>query len=308
MTTTPDLSVVIVSYNARDLLAACLDSVRASRGARFETFVIDNASRDGSADLVRDRFPDVLLIRNADNVGFARAANQGLSAVSGRHALLLNSDTQFVADALARLVAFMDAHPRAGACGPRLQNPGGTLQPSGRAFPSAIAAALAITPVPRWVRRACADRLERRDYAHACEVDELTGAVLCLRMEAVRQVGLLDEDYFFFGEDVDLCWRLRKGGWSVHYLPSVSVVHHLGGSRDGVDERISLLIQRAYVLLMRKHRPGAAAALVTAWAYVLTLLKAVRRGIPAWRAGGWIAARASWRRHRDELAWLAGGE
>jgi GT2 family glycosyltransferase len=303
----PDLGVVIVSWNRADLLVECLESLAASAGATLETVVVDNASSDDSVARVRARFPAARLIVNERNLGFARAANQGLAVTSARYRLLLNSDTRVERDALARLVAFMDATPRAGACGPRLTHPDGRLQPSGRAFPTPFAAALAITPVPGFVRRWFADPQERRDYAGACEVDELTGAALCVRARALDEVGAFDESYFFFGEDVDLCWRLKRAGWTVHYRPEATVIHHLGGSRRGVDEGISLQIQRAYVLLMRKHRPGAGAAAVTAWAAALTLLKAVRRGLPALLRGGVAALRASWRAHRDELRWLRTG-
>ena len=302
--TAPDVSIIIVSWNTRDLLRDCLRAVEGSAGTATEMIVVDNASSDGSATMVRAEFPGVRTIENPGNRGFAKACNQGLTVARGRYRMLLNSDTRVNPDALARLVAFMDAHPRAGACGPQLRHFDGTLQPSGRAFPTLLAAVIAITPVPMWVRRVTADRFERRDYSRACEVDELTGAALCLRGEALDQVGVLDEDFFFFGEDVDLCWRLHKAGWTVTYLPEALVLHGWGGSRGKVRERTSLLIQRAYVLLMRKHRPGLAPAVVTALSFVLTLLKAVRRALPAWARGGPRAALASLRVHRDELFWL----
>jgi GT2 family glycosyltransferase len=300
----PDVSIVIVSWNTRDLLSDCLQSLRGQAGVSTEVFVVDNDSQDGSASMVAAEFPGVRLIQNQENRGFARASNQGLTFAHGRYRMLLNSDTRVPEGALRRLVAYLDAHPRVGACGPQLRHFDGTLQPTGRAFPTLLASMVAITPVPGWVRRATADRFERRDYGLTCDVDELCGAALILRAEALAQVGLLDEDFFFFGEDVDLCWRLHDAGWRVVYLPEAVIEHGWGGSWRKTRERTSLMIQRAYVLLMRKHRPGFSAAAVTGLSLVLTLLKAVRRAIPAWIRGGSRAAMASLRLHRDELTWL----
>jgi len=302
--TLPDVSVIIVSWNTRDLLRDCLESLRGIAGVPIEVFVVDNDSQDGSATMVASEFPGVRLIQNQENRGFARAVNQGLRFAHGRYRMLLNSDTRAPEGALGRLAAYLDAHPRAGACGPQLRHFDGTLQPTGRAFPTLLASMIAITPVPGWVRRATADRFERRDYAVTCEVDELCGAALMLRTEALTQIGLLDEDFFFFGEDVDLCWRLHDAGWSIGYVPEAVIEHGWGGSWRKTRERTSLMIQRAYVLLMRKHRPGFAAVAVTGLSFVLTLLKAVRRAIPAWIRGGSRAAMDSLRTHRDELYWL----
>jgi len=300
----PDVSIVIVSWNTRDLLRDSLRTLRGSTGVSTELFVVDNGSADGSPSMIADEFPEVRLIRNSENLGFARAANQGLEAARGRYRMLLNSDTRVPESAISKLVEYMDAHPRAGASGPQLRHFDGSLQPTGRAFPTLLAAMIAITPVPTWVRRATADRFERRDYGVTTEVEELCGAALLLRAEALAQTGPLDEDFFFFGEDVDLCWRLRDAGWSVVYVADAVIEHGWGGSWRKTRERTSLYIQRAYVLLMRKHRPGFAAATVTGLSFLLTLLKAVRRAVPAWVRGGRSAALASLRIHRDELLWL----
>ncbi len=302
--TLPDVSIVIVSWNTRDLLRDCLESLRATEDVSVEVFVVDNDSLDGSASTVAAEFPRVRLIRNAENVGFARAANQALRSARGRYRMLLNSDTRVPDAALGRLIMYMDAHSGVGACGPQLRHFDGTLQPTGRAFPTLLASMIAITPVPGWVRRATWDRYERRDYGCTAEVDELCGAALVLRAEALAHVGLLDEAFFFFGEDVDLCWRLRDAGWSVVYLPEAVIEHGWGGSWRKSRERTSLMIQRAYVLLMRKHRSGFAAATVTGLSFLLTLLKAVRRAVPAWFRGGSRAAAETLRMHRDELYWL----
>ncbi len=219
----PDVSIVIVSWNTRDLLQDCLRTLRGSTGVSTEVFVVDNGSADGSPAMIAEEFPGVRLILNPENAGFARAANQGLQEARGRFRMLLNSDTRVPEGAISRLVGYMDAHPRVGACGPQLRHFDGTLQPTGRAFPTLLTAVIAITPVPTWVRRATADRFERRDHGITAEVDELCGAALLLRRDALAQTGPLDEDFFFFGEDVDLCWRLRDAGWGVVYVADAVV-------------------------------------------------------------------------------------
>lgn len=301
----PDLSVVVVSWNTRELLAACLGSLFAAPKPALEVWVVDNGSGDGSREMVARDFPAVRLIANADNLGFARANNQALERARGRHVLLLNSDTRVVDDALARLVAFLDDHPEAGACGPRLLNADGSLQRSGRDFPGFGAAVLALIPLPRALRAALAPRVERRDPERLAEVEDLTGAALCVRRDALDEIGLLDPGFFFFGEDVDLCWRLERAGWKRFYVPEARIVHVLAGSHARRSARTRHLTQRAYVRLMRKHRPGAGAE---AFARFVAALTATRAGLEA--AGRWLAldragAAAVVREAREQLAWLA---
>ena len=297
----PDLSVVIVNWNTRELLSECLRSLDASSGAVFETFVVDNGSADGSMEMVEREHPGARRILNRENLGFARANNQALALALGRYALLLNSDTRVAPGALAILVRFMDDHPRTGACGPRLLNPDGTLQPSGRSFPSALRALAALLPVGAWMRGRLATRLERRDYTLETEVDEVSGAALCLRSAALREVGTLDEGYFLFGEDVDMCWRLRSAGWTVHYVPRAEVTHVWGGSRNAQSERIRQLNRRAWVRLMRKHRPGVAAGAVAAATFALTLAEGMTRAARSRLRGEHAAASSAWRDLREQL-------
>ncbi|MGE5138236.1 MAG: glycosyltransferase, partial [Rudaea sp.] len=249
-------------------------------------------------------FPSVQVIANRTNRGFAAANNQGIEQARGRYLLLLNSDTLAAQDALARLVEFMDAHPGAGACGPQLRNIDGTLQPSGRAFPTTAQAIIALLPMPGGLRRALANPLERRDYGWPTEVDEVSGAALCLRRAAIEQAGRLDEDFVFLGEDVDICWRLHRAGWKVFYVPQAVITHAWGASRARLAERTSLLAQRAYVLLFTKHKPGARATLIRGMAFVLTIMKGVNRTLISLLRGDRRAAIASLRLHLDELAWL----
>ncbi len=299
-----DLSVIITNWNTRELLRQCLESVAASLHVMAEVIVVDNGSGDGSIEMLAADFPKVRVIANRQNRGFAAANNQGLALAQGRYLLLLNSDTLVAPDALTQLVKFMDAHSDAGACGPQLRNQDGTLQPSGRAFPSLLTATIALLPVPSLLRRMTATSMERRDYSQVAAVDEVSGAALCLRREALAQTGGLDEDFFFLGEDVELCWRLHKAGWVVYYVPQAVITHLWGGSRKRLSEQTSLYAQRSFVLLFRKHRPGLPTKLITLLVRVLTLAKAARRIVPVLLHGQRSRARDSWQLYRAELAWL----
>ena len=279
MTTPPDLSVIIVNWNTRDLLAECLRSIadcgqlspqRSEVGLRIpdcgspdrpiyqstnlpvtEVFVIDNASADGSAAMVRERFPWVTLIENAENVGFARANNQGIALATGRCVLLLNPDTVVHPGALATLVAFMDAQPAAGACGARLLNGDGSLQ---------LACHPMLTPGREFWRLLFLDRLwpratyrmEQWDTVTPCRVEVIKGACLLLRREALDQVGLLDESYFMYTEEVDVCCRLAQAGWDLWYVPAAVVTHFGEASSRQVKEAMYLQLYRSKIQFYRK--------------------------------------------------------
>lgn len=298
----PDLSIIIVNWNARELLRKCLLTITIN--PVVEVIVVDNGSTDQSVELVKTEFPEVRLIANRTNRGFAAANNQGICAAIGKYYFLLNSDTEIIGDALAQLVSFMDDHPGVGACGPQLLNADGTLQPSGRSFPTQLQTVAALVPLPRLIRRHLVDDLERRDYQLICPVDEVSGAAMCLRRDALAEVGLLDESFFFFGEDVDLCWRLYQAGWSIYYVPQAQVVHLWGGSRSPRSEQMRLLGQRAYMLLMRKHRPGFATFLLICLAIIATIFKALVRLFSGLRRGDKHAVWNSITLHIKEVRWL----
>lgn len=302
-----DLSIIIVNWNTRDLLAGCLQSVYGERlsvngdqipttdhrspftGYRSpitETIVVDNASTDGSAAMVRERFPWVQLIENRQNVGFARANNQAICHSRGRYVLLLNSDTVVHAGALGRLVAFMEAQPQAGACGPRLLNGDGTLQPSAHPM---------LTPGREFWRLAFLERLwpratyrqESWDTTTPRPVEVIKGACLLLRRAALDQVGLLDDRYFMYTEEVDLCYRLAQAGWGLWRLPQAVVTHFGEASSKQVRAEMYLQLYRSKVQFYRKFggRPRVARykALV-ALAYLPRFLLAAAASLarPAW--------------------------
>ncbi|MDW8319305.1 MAG: glycosyltransferase family 2 protein [Anaerolineae bacterium] len=268
----PDLSIIVVNWNTRDLLAGCLESVIGAqlsatgdqpsagdnrspftvhRSLTTEVIVIDNASTDGSAAMVRERFPWARLMQNGENVGFARANNQGIAAASGRYVALLNPDTVVHPGALEALVAFMDEHPAAAACGPRLLNADGTLQHACHPM---------LTPGRELWRLLFLERLwpcatypmERWDTTTPRPVEVIKGACLVLRRAALDQVGLLDERYFVYTEEVDLCYRLARAGWSLWYVPAAVVTHFGGGSSRQAEEAMYLQLYRSKVQFYRK--------------------------------------------------------
>lgn len=235
----PDLSVIIVSWNVRDLLLRCLQSVyqEESAGLRLEVFVVDNASRDGTVEAVKERFPAVSLIANQHNLGFVKANNQALAQARGRHLLLLNPDTEVRPGALATLVATLDAHAEVGAVGPRLVFGDGSPQSSRRRFPTLATALVESTALQRLFGGSrllrdfyVADRSDEEEQ----NVDWLVGACVMVRREAAEEVGYLDPRFFMYSEELDWCRRLRRAGWQVRYVPGAVVVHHEARSSEQV--------------------------------------------------------------------------
>ena len=225
-----DLSVIVVNWNTRRLLEACLQSVEAARqDLAVDVLVVDNGSTDGSLELVRERFPRDELIANTGNRGYAAANNQAVERARGRYLLLLNSDAEVETAALRTLVAYADDHPEAGVIGPKLLNPDGTLQPSGGRFPTPASTVASLLGLNRLTGRPRYGT--GRDYSVPAEVDEVSGAAMLIRREVIDQVGGLDEGFAWGYEDVDYCLRARRAGWRVHYVPDARVMHHWGGTQ-----------------------------------------------------------------------------
>jgi N-acetylglucosaminyl-diphospho-decaprenol L-rhamnosyltransferase len=259
-----DLSIVIVSWNVRSLLHRCLCSLPPANGS-VEIIVVDNASSDGSAEMVRGEFLQVHLIVNQENRGFTAANNQGLALGRGRTLLLLNPDTEVVGDALATMVQYMDDHPEVGALGPQLRYPDGRLQPSRRRFPTLATGFVESTVIQQW---STDSRTLRRYYmadtaADAVQpVDWVVGACLLVRRQAYEQVGGLDEGYFMYSEELDWCRRIKDAGWAIVYLPTAIVIHHEGKSSDQVVPARHIYFQSSKVRYFRKfHGPFQAQVL-----------------------------------------------
>lgn len=234
-----DVSIVIVSYNTRRVLRDCLSSVSAGcRGVNSETFVVDNASQDDSAGMIRAEFGSIRLIENPTNVGFAAANNQALNLAGGRYVVLLNPDTVLGPGSITTLVRFMDGRPAAGYCGPRLVNGDRSHQPSSRRFPSVFTPAFAMLGLDRrWPTSRHSGSLhgEHGDRGRF-RADWLSGACLMVRRAAIEQVGLLDEGFFMYFEETDWCHRMAEAGWEGWYLGDAEVVHLGGQSVSHGDE------------------------------------------------------------------------
>ncbi|NLS75754.1 MAG: glycosyltransferase family 2 protein [Chloroflexi bacterium] len=265
-----DLSIVVVSWNVRTLLEACLRSVYASLAAAplaGEVIVVDSASADGSAEMVRERYPQALLLAQDENIGFVRANNLGIRRSRGQHILLLNPDTEVVGGALAALWEYLRAHPEVGIVGPKLLNPDGSVQPSRRRFPTLATAFIESTVLQQWFPK---HPLLRRYYVsdrsddETQEVDWVTGACFLVRREAFAGVGLLDEALFMYSEELDWAYRIKGAGWRVAYLPAAQVIHHGGQSSSQVVAAQHIYFQSSKVHFFRKHH-GAAAGEALRW-------------------------------------------
>lgn len=270
------LAVVIVSYNVRDLLARCLESVYAGLGRApdlaAQVWVVENASADGSAEMVRQRFPQARLLVSERNLGFAGGSNlalralglderlepaEGGSAALPEFVLLLNPDTEVQGNALGEMVRFLEGAPRAGAAVPRLEYGDGRFQHSAFRLPSLMQIWFDFFPWPgRWVESPLNGRYPRAlyDAGRPFPVECGLGAAFLVRAEAIRQVGLLDEGFFMYCEEIDWCWRLRRVGWEVYCVPTARIVHHEGQSARQFREEMYVALWRSRFRLYAKHR------------------------------------------------------
>jgi GT2 family glycosyltransferase len=233
---TIDISISIVSYNTRDLLRACLQSLEARHvEVELEIIVVDNGSTDGSAEMVRAEFPKVLLIDAGENPGYGRANNLGLKHANGRHFFVLNSDTEVQPGALRALVDFLDDHPQAGAVTAQLILPDGSIQPSCATDPNLMKVFWEQTYLDRLFpnnKITGGYTMTHWNYDDVREVEQVAGAAVVIRREAWQQIGGFDPAFFMYFEDTDLCIRLRKAGWSIWFLPDARVHHKVGASSD----------------------------------------------------------------------------
>ena len=242
------LSVVIVSYNVRLLLEACLQSVeKALKGINGEIFVVDNHSSDDSVTYLEPRFPDVHFIANKENLGFARANNQAIRQSQAEYVLLLNPDTVVYENTLRDSLAFMDAHPEAGGVGVRMLTRDGDPAPeSRRAVPTPWIAFL------KMIGFSSKYYMSHLPWDQPGQIEVISGAYCMLRHKALDQIGLLDEDFFMYGEDIDLSYRLLKGGWQNWYLP-LDIIHYKGESTQKSSFRYVHVFYQAMLIFFRKH-------------------------------------------------------
>ena len=254
------LSTVIVHYRTLATLPACLRAIALSAAdLEAETVVVDNASGDGVEALLSREFPDVRLLRNDENVGYAGAVNRGIAETRGEFVLVMNPDCTLDPGAVRTLVGHLRAHPRTAIAGPRILNPDGTLEYSARAYPDQLAFLFnRYSLLTRWFpNNPWSRRYLLTDWDHATvrDVDWLSGACLMVRREAIRQVGPMDDRFFMFNEDVDWCRRMNLAGWSVAYVPDARAVHHVGASRKRVAARVIVERHRGMIHYFHKHHP-----------------------------------------------------
>ena len=254
-----DVSVVIVSWNTRDILRECLFSVfEQTQGICFKVVVVDNNSHDGSAEMVSAEFPTVTLIANAENRGFAAACNQGMKAGSARYMLLLNPDTVVLDDAISRCVRYADLHPDVGVVGCQVLENQDRITPTGFSFPSPLNVFLALSGLSRAFPRS---RLFGRpelswwDRHSERDVDVVTGMFMLVRREAITQVGLMDEAYFVYSEEADWCYRFSQAGWRRVFTPSARIVHLDGGAKSTsqASKKMFVQLQKSTMIYHRKN-------------------------------------------------------
>lgn len=276
------ISIIIVSWNVRDLLLRCLTSLRQEADAvETEIIVVDNASQDGTAAAVRAAFPEVRVIANTENRGFTGANNQGLALAGGDCLFLLNPDTEVRPGALLELRRYLAEHPQVGIIGPRLRYPDGSIQPSRRRFPGLLTLFTESTIVQEaWPGLPWFDRfyLADRSPDETQAVDWIVGAAMFVRGEVYAQIGGLDEDFFMYSEELDWCRRAGAAGWQVIYHPAAEVLHHEGRSSGQVVAARHIRFFSSRVRYTRKYHGRLAAASLRAWLLATFVWQWLREG------------------------------
>jgi GT2 family glycosyltransferase len=287
-TVTPDVSVIIVSFNTRDLLRECLHTLkREAQEVSYETIVIDNASEDGSTDMVATEFPEAILLRSRVNFGFGAANNWGFRLARGRYVVLLKADAFLCPGALSKAIEYMEADPDIGLGGARLIGRDGSCQPSGRTFPSVLNNLLTFGGLSTTFSRS--RFLDQEDWAwrdlyESVEVDWVPGAFSIVRREVLEKTGYFDESFFLYYEEVDLCRRIKAKGYSIWHWPDVVVVHPGQASSEAVKPpsipssptQLILWRMRSELLYYRKHHGW-----VSAWLAMQT--ESLKHRLRAWK-------------------------
>ncbi|MBN1764019.1 MAG: glycosyltransferase family 2 protein [Sedimentisphaerales bacterium] len=253
-----DVTIIIVNWNTRDILRDCLKSIYAqTRNITFEVIVVDNASADNSVQMIRTEFPQIILIENADNRGFAAGNNQGLEIARGRYVLLLNPDTIVLEGAIQKTVIFAEQHPKVAVIGIRNDRPGGRLIKNCFQFASVqnlIISSLGLHrlfPQSRFFGR---ERLLWWDYQSVREVDVVAGCCMLVRREAIDRAGMMDEAYFMYGEEMDWCWRFKKAGWKILYYPDARIIHYGGMSAAQNPVEMRAAQQKSFLYFIKKRQ------------------------------------------------------
>lgn len=252
-----DVSIIIVNWNTREIICDCLKSIYdQTNKLDYEVIVVDNASSDDSVEVIKQAYPQVILIENPENRGFAAANNQGMAIAKGRYVLLLNSDTIILDNAIAKTLEFAKIRSDAAVIGCRVLNPDKTLQLTCFMFPSILNMILSTTylykifPNNKFFGR---ERMSWWDRSDDREVDVVTGCFMLVRREAIEQVGLMDERFFMYGEETDWCWRFKQAGWKIMFMPSGYIIHLGGQSSKSVREDMLLQLRMSILHFIKKH-------------------------------------------------------
>lgn len=252
-----DVSIIVVAWNVRDLLYKCLKSIYdQTKNIVFEVIYVDNASEDGSVEMVRKEFSEVKIIENKENEGFVKANNKGIEIAEGRYVLLLNSDTVILDNAIAKTVLFADAHPEAGRVGCRVLQPDGTLQRHCFMCPSILNMLLSVTYLYKVFPRSkffARETMTWWDFDDVREVEAISGCFSLVRREAIEEVGLMDDSYFVYGDDIDWCYRFKKMGWKMMFTPEAEVIHCNGQTTKKMPEKFLLQLFGSRLMFMKKH-------------------------------------------------------
>lgn len=253
-----DVSIIIVSWNTKDVLRSCLTSFYSeTKGFTFEVIVVDNASTDGSTVMVRSKFQSVILIENRVNRGFASANNQGMAIAQGRYMLLLNSDTIVLSNAVAKTLSFADVHPEAAVIACRVLNPDRSFQPTCFMFPSVLNMMLSssylykLFPRHRFFGREWMTWWDRKDVR---EVDAVGGCFMMVRRQAIEKVGKMDEQFFMYCEEIDWCYRFKKAGWKILFTPCAEIIHFGDESTKQVKYKMFLQLWGSTLLFFKKYK------------------------------------------------------
>lgn len=244
-----DLSIVIVSFDVRQFLKHCLESLyKTTNGINYEIIVVDNNSQDGTVQMIETEFPDVDLIASKENIGFVKANNIAFRKSRGKYILMLNPDTVILRNSFRKMIDYFEQQPKIGAVGCKMLNSDHTLQPSCYHFPS-----LREIFGMYFIGSQIFSALKKMDYDKAQKVDFIRGAFLALNRQCLEEIGLLDENLFMFGEETDLCYRMKKRGWQVMYLPDTVIIHHRGKSIEQVSDKMYAQRIRSLIYYFRKN-------------------------------------------------------
>jgi GT2 family glycosyltransferase len=292
-----DVSIIIVAWNVRELLGNCLRSVfRETHGLEYEVIYVDNGSVDGSVEMVRREFPQTRLLENKENRGFIKANNQGIEIAQGRYVLLLNSDTLVLDNAIAKTVAWADQHPEAAVVGCQVLNPDRTVQENCFRFYSTLNMLWDVL----WLSRAFPKHpvFGRKSYGgwdfnSVREVDVVVGCFSLVRMAAIRQVGVMDERFFVYGDDIDWCYRFVKAGWKVFFAPVGQIIHYGGQTTKKEAGRFSLQLHGAVLINVKTHYN---------W-LTFTVCRLLTAGYLLMRVPYWMLQAATRPKERRGLAW-----